>query len=106
MRPHRHPALRDRPPRHVAAAQASCLELVVIESTGALAPRSVSLLRALGKAVQKPGAQDGTVYGRNRSATRSFFVHHVSAIAAAVADADALTIANAAAAIAFVGARA
>ena len=78
----------------------------MIESTGALAPRSVSLLKALGKAVQKPGAQDGTVYGRNRSATRSFFVHHVSAIAAAVADADALTIANAAAAIAFVGARA
>ena len=60
----------------------------------------------LGKSVQKPGARDGTIYGRNRSATRSFFVHHISGIAAAAAAADALTIANAAAAIAFVGARA
>ena len=49
--------------------------------------------------VQKPGARDGTIYGRNRSATRSFFVHHVSGIAAAAAAADALTIANAAAVV-------
>ena len=59
--------------------------LFVLESTGAFAPRSVHLLKALSKQAKKPGARDGTIYGRNRSATRSFFVHHISGIAAAAA---------------------
>ena len=68
--------------------------------------RGVRLLTALAKEVKGRGRSDGTVYGRARTSTRSFFVYHLSAIASAVMQAEALTIANAAATLAFVSTRA
>ena len=47
------------------------------------------------------GAVDGTVYGTAATSTRSFFVHHLSAVAAGAVHADALTLENAAAALTF-----
>ena len=52
------------------------------------------------------GATDGTVYGTARTSTRSFFVHHLSAVAAGVIHADALTLENAAVSNAFFDTRA
>ena len=48
-----------------------------------------------------PGHVDTTIYGASPLATRSFFTHHLSAIASAAVTADALTIENAAAATTF-----
>ena len=61
-----------------------------METSGAVGWRGVRLLRALARKAKRPGHRDGTVYGTARSATSSFFTHHLSAIAAAVALADAL----------------
>ena len=72
-----------------------------VESTGAIGPRAVRLLAQLAKDVKRKGATDGTVYGTARTSTRSFFVHHLSAVAAGVMHADALTLENAAASSAF-----
>ena len=57
----------------------------------------VRLLAQLGKDVRRKGAVDGTVYGTAATSTRSFSVHHLSAVAAGVKHADALTPDNAAA---------
>jgi len=72
-----------------------------VESTGAIGPRAVRLLAQLAKDVKRKGATDGTVYGTARTSTRSFFVHHLYAVAAGVMHADALTLENAAASSAF-----
>ena len=80
------------------------------ESTGAVGPRAIRLLAQLAKDVKRKGATDGTVYGTARTSTRSFFVHHLSAVAAGVTHAaagrDALTLENAAASNAFFDTRA
>ena len=60
-----------------------------METSGAVGWRGVRLLRTLAKKAKRPGHRDGTIYGTARSATSSFFTHHLSAIAAAVALADA-----------------
>ena len=41
------------------------------------------------------------MYGTARTSTRSFFVHHLSAVAAGVKHADALTLENTAASLSF-----
>ena len=63
------------------------------------------LLGQLAKDVRRAGATDGTVYGTSRTSTRSFFVHHLSAVAAGVRHADALTLENAAATLTFLDTR-
>ena len=75
------------------------------ESSGAVGPRGVRLLAQLGKDVRRKGAVDGTVYGSAATSTRSFFVHHLSAVAAGVKHADALTLENAAASLTFLDTR-
>ena len=75
------------------------------ESTGAIGPRGVRLLAQLAKDVRRKGAADGTVYGTARTSTRSFFVHHLSAVAAGAVHADALALENTAAALTFFDAR-
>ena len=75
------------------------------ESSGAVDPRGVRLLGQLAKDVRRTGATDGTVYGTSRTSTRSFFVHHLSAVAAGVKHADALTLENAAATLTFLDTR-
>ena len=75
--------------------------LFAVESTGAVSDHGVRFLRSLGKQVKAPGHADGTVYGSSRLATRSFFVHHLSAVTSAVVLADTLTLENAAAALTF-----
>ena len=77
-----------------------------VESTGAIGPRAIRLLAQLAKDVKRKGATDGTVYGIARTSTRSFFVHHLSAVAAGVMHTDALTLENAAASNAFFDTRA
>ena len=76
------------------------------ESTGAVGPRAIRLLRQLAKDTKRKGATDGTMYGTARTSTRSFFVHHLSAVAAGVMHADALTLENAAASNDFLDTRA
>ena len=71
------------------------------ESTGAICPRGIRLLAQLAKDARRKGATDSTVCGTARTSTRSFFAHHLSAVAAGVIHADALTLANTAAALTF-----
>ena len=81
------------------------LVLFLTESSGAVESRGVRLFARLGKDVRRKGAVDGTVYGTAATSTRSFFVHHLSAVAAGVKHADALTLENADASLSFLDTR-
>ena len=82
-----------------AASKGHHTTLLALESTGAMATSFRMLLRVLGRQAVAPGTHDSTVYGTARSSPRSFYPHHVAAIASAVVAADANTILNAGAAL-------
>ena len=71
------------------------------ESTGALFPAFAAQLRVLGRAARAPGTHDSTVYGTGRASPSTFYAHDVAAISAAVTQADAVTVLNAAASMCF-----
>ena len=66
--------------------------LLVTESTGALSPTLVWLLRQLARSATLPEGCDTTVYGSSRGSPRAFFPHHAAAISAAITSADAHAI--------------
>lgn len=65
--------------------------LLATESTGALSPTLVWLLRQLARSATLPEGCDTTAYGSSRGSPRAFFPHHThtAAISAAIAGADA-----------------
>ena len=63
-----------------------------METTGALSPEARAALTYLHKLTLPRNAQDGTLYGTARGATRSFRRHHSTAVSAAVVLADAETL--------------
>ena len=75
--------------------------LLLAESTGALAPAFIKLLRILAKSAALPTGGDTTVYGESRASHHAFFPHHLAAISAAIVAADSASIASAAASRAF-----
>ena len=68
------------------------VQLPLVEPSGAMNAAGVTLLQQLGKAARLPSVDDRTVYGVARGSHRSYFTHHLAAIATAVAHADAMTI--------------
>ena len=66
--------------------------LLVTESTGALSPALVWLLRRLARSATLPEGCDTTAYGTSRGSPRAFFPHHAAAISAAIIGADAHAI--------------
>ena len=65
------------------------VQLLVTESTGALSPSLVWLLRQLARSATLPEGCDTTAYGSSRASPRAFFPHHAAAISAAIVSADA-----------------
>ena len=61
----------------------------------------IRLLKALAKTAQGTTGQDSTQYGLGRASPQSFYPHHLAAISSAIVRADALTIRNHAASLAF-----
>ena len=54
---------------------------------------AIRLLNRLGKAAAKEGSRDGTVYGRSRTAAKSFGSHHMRMISASIAKSVASSVA-------------
>ena len=79
-----------------ALSKRKTVVLFVVETSGAVCTRGVRLLGHLARQVRRKGATDGTVYGTHRFSTRSFFLHHLTNISAAVSLGDARIIGNAA----------
>ena len=77
------------------------VHLLATESTGALSPAVILLLKELAKAAQGTDGVDSTVYGLGRASPQSFFPHHLAAISSSIVRADALSIRNHAASLAF-----
>ena len=92
------PASTQLTPGHYsdAIAKGHGVHLLVTESSGAMSAPLVAILRALAQCVKLPDACDTTVYGSSRAAPRSFYPHHLAAISAAIVQADALALTNAA----------
>ena len=77
------------------------MHLLATESTGALSPAVILLLKELAKATQGTDGVDSTVYGLGRASPQFFFPHHLAAISSSIVRADALCIRNNAASLAF-----
>lgn len=84
-----------------AIAKGHLVHLLATESTGALSRGVTSLLSMLAKSVRGPDGHDSTAYGTGRASPKSFYMHHLAAISSAIVRADALTLRNAAASLAF-----
>ena len=72
------------------------VSLVATETSGAVNAAFDALLRSHDRTARLPATHDATVYGANPSNTRNFRRHYLAAHAAAVTDADALTLLDAA----------
>ena len=75
-----------------ALAKGHGVYLLVFESTGAMSPSVIRLLRSLAAAAKRPEVQDTTIYGAGRASPKTFFRHHLAAISSAIARADAQTL--------------
>ena len=71
--------------------------LAAVETSGGWNAEGIRALGALARRSKRRGGRDGTAYGTSATATRSFFLHHLAAISAAVVFADAATISESAA---------
>jgi hypothetical protein len=85
--------------RHAASTHAHLLAILAryTESTGALSPAVILLLKELGKAAQGTDGADSTVYGLGRASPQSCFPHHLArryyaAISSSIVRADALSL--------------
>ena len=84
-----------------ALSKGNIVNLMSLESTGAMSPDLVKTLKALDKLARSPDGYDTTAYGEARHSTRSFFQYHASALSLAVQLADARSIRNKVASLSF-----
>ena len=75
-----------------ALRKGHCVLLLVSETTGALSPTAIWLLRQLARVATLPTGNDTTVYGTSRTSPSSFFLHHIAAISSAIAAAQSHTV--------------
>ena len=68
--------------------------LLATESTGAMCPVLIGLLRILGRIAKQPTANDLTVYGTSRASPKAFALHHTAAICGAILEADSHAVLN------------
>jgi hypothetical protein len=66
--------------------------LLASESSGAISTAFDLALRILDRKSRARGAIDATRYGTSRASHRRFYAHHLAAISAAIAHADALSV--------------
>jgi len=76
-----------------ALAKGRQVVLIVIETTGAVHPDAVGMLYAWHAETRAEGCIDRTVYGTSRTATTSFFTHHLRLISLAAVIGAALPVA-------------
>ena len=60
------------------------VHLLVSETTGALSPAVISLLKAMARSAKSVTGYDSTPYGQSRSSPRTFFAHHAAALSCAI----------------------
>jgi hypothetical protein len=66
--------------------------ILASESSGAISTAFDLALRLLDRQSRARGAIDATHYGTARASHRRFYAHHLAAISAAIAHADALSV--------------
>ena len=77
-----------------ARAKGHSVLLLITEALGGVHDDAIRLLNRLEKAAKKEGGRDGTVYGRSRTAAKSFGSHHMRMISASIAKSVASSIAG------------
>ena len=76
-----------------ALARGRQVVLIVVETTGAVHPDAIGMLYAWHTEARVEGCFDRTVYGASRTATTSFFTHHLRLISLAAVIGAALPVA-------------
>ena len=71
-----------------ALSQGARVTPVIVETSGAISPRSLKAIGHLAKRARGKHARDGTKYGRSRTSARSFYVHHTQRLSMAAACGD------------------
>ena len=77
---------------HDALSKRRNVVLVLVETTGAVHPDAVGMLHAWHNESRIEGHADRTVYGKARTATKSFFAHHLRLISLAAVVGAALPV--------------
>ena len=83
---------RDKAQYSSARSKGHGVTLITTENSGAISRDFNNTLHHYGKLATALGTTDSTVYGASRASTRSYYQHHVAAIAAAIVFADVSTI--------------
>ena len=73
-------------------ARGARVSAFVVETTGAITPRSLGLCAYMARRSRGKHARDSTRYGSSRTSARSFFAHHTQRISAAASYEDAAGI--------------
>ena len=71
-----------------ALAKGARVTAMIVETTGAITPRSTCYLAYLAGRARGGHGRDGTRYGGSRMSARSYYVHHAQRISKAAAGAD------------------
>ena len=66
-------------------AEEGRFDYLVVESTGAISPRTLKSIGHLAKRARGKRTRDGTKYGRSRMSSRSYYVHHTQRLSMAAA---------------------
>ena len=65
----------------------------IMEPSGGIAPHGYAHLKMLARSSRLPGGRDGTRYGLSRTSPRSYLMHHIQRLSAAVVRENARQIA-------------
>ena len=71
-----------------AKALGARVDMLIVEVTGALTPRSAGFVVRRSRRARGPQARDGTKYGTSKMSATSFYVHHTQRLSAAAACGD------------------
>ena len=65
---------------------------MIVESFGGISPHSIKFISRMAARAKGAKGRDSTVYGRSRTSSTSFFVHHTQQLSAAAQVGDAKAI--------------
>ena len=71
-----------------ALSQGARVAPLIVETTGAISPRSLRFVSYLTRRARGKHARDDTRYGRNRMSATSYYVHHTQRLSRAAAWGD------------------
>ena len=77
---------------HVKKSRVSLIIYMLVEATGAISPRSLTVVGYHSRRARGARGRDSTKYGKSRASTTNYYIHHVQRISMAAAIGEAAGI--------------